>query len=281
MVSTGVCFGRLASADDREAVKNENMEQMSGLRRGQPEDYRPSYPVGRSSSRSPAWVSHRDGLTTILRRAWRLLRAEGLAGLVSGSGQFLAELWRRVFRCETYRLYEFRVDDAALLPLPVPSEEIEMRMVETREDARRLVAEGYEDVMSTVPLFERRLDSGAVAACAFVGKEFASIDWMAFSVTAKLSFDQRPYKVDFAKGEVCTGGAFTVRRFRRRGIAACRFSRQVQYMHERGCTVYRTATRDDNTPSKRPVERYGGQVRRIGHWRRLLWSTSWTETAVE
>ena len=227
------------------------------------------------------WITPQDGPAMVLRHAWTLLREEGLPGLAGGLSRFAVELRRCVLQGETYYLYETLIDEAALVAAVAPSEEVVLHVIETREDVSMLVAEGYEDVMSTVPLFERRLDSGAVAACAFVGKEFASIDWMAFSVTAKLSFDQRPYKVDFAKGEVCTGGAFTVRRFRRRGIAACRFSRQVQYMHERGCTVYRTAIRDDNTPSKRPVERYGGQVRRIGHWRRLLWSTSWTETAVE
>ena len=233
------------------------------------------------SGETREWVTPQDKPATVLRQAWSLLSAEGLPGLAGGLRRFGTELRRSILKDETYYLYETLIDEAALVAAVAPSEEVVLHIIETREDVSMLVAEGYEDVMSTVPRFERRLDSGAVAVCAFVGKEFASIDWMAFSETAKLSLDQRPYSVDFAKGEVCTGGAFTVRRFRRRGIATCRFSRQVQYMHERGCTVYRTAIRDDNTPSKRPVERYGGQVRRIGHRRRLLWSISWKETAVE
>jgi len=223
------------------------------------------------------WVTPQDGPTAVLRHTWSLLREEGLSGLAGGLYRFGLELRRHVIQNETYCLYEFVVDEAARQAPVVPPQDVVVHVIETREHVRKLVAEGYEDVMSTATQFQRRLDSGAVAVCAFVRKGFASIDWMAFSEIAKLSFDQHPYKVDFEKGEACTGGAFTVRRFRRRGIATYRFSREVQYMQERGCTIYRTAIREDNTPSKRGVERFGGQVRQQGHFRRFLWWTSWGE----
>ncbi|MFC2008818.1 hypothetical protein ACFLUT_02050 [Chloroflexota bacterium] len=236
---------------------------------------------GQAAVDARLWTTPWDGPSAMLRRAWSLLRKEGLRGLLGGSGRFVGALGRRMFQSETYRLYECRVDEAALMPVATPSEEIDLRLIETREDARKLVAEGYEDIPSTIPRSGRRLDSGAVAACAFVRKEFASIDWIALSGAAKLAIDELPYTVDFENREVCTGGAFVARRFRRRGIAAYRFSVQVQYMHHRGCLVCRNAIAPDNIPSQRGVERHGGRYDRIGHCRRILWWESWKETAVE
>ena len=104
---------------------------------------------------------------------------------------------------------------------------------------------------------------------------------MAFSQNSKLSIDELPYEVDFKNGGVCTGGAFTARRFRWRGIATYRFSVQVQYMHRRGRLVCRNAIAPDNIPSQRGVERHGGRHDRIGQIRRILCWESWTETVVQ
>jgi len=234
----------------------------------------------RSGFESEKWVTLSDDFPALVRRARSLVRNEGLRGLLSGFGRYVGTLMRLVYRNEHLCLYELRVDEAGPIPLSPPFEGVEAHVIETRDDAHRLMVQGYEDVILNNPQNRRRLHSGSVAVCAFVDREFASIDWMAFSECAKRSFDKLPYEVEFEKGEAYTGGAFTVRRFRRRGIATYRFSHELCYMRNHGCCVCRNAIGVGNIPSQRPVERFGGCFSKVGHIRRFLWRTRWTETPV-
>ena len=213
---------------------------------------------------SALWVTPGDGLLSMIRRARALVRREGFRGLLGGLGRFAGTLTQKVYRNERFRLYELRVDEAGPILLRAPFEGVEIHAIETREEAHRLMAQGYEDVILGNPHHSRRLHSGSVAVCAYVGREFASIDWMAFSETAKRSFDRVPYRVQFEDGEACTGGAFTARRFRR----------------DQGCCVCRNAIRVDNIPSQRCVERFGARFNAVGQMHRFLWWTSWIETPV-
>ena len=230
---------------------------------------------------SARWVAPTDGFLSVVRRAWPLVRTEGFSGLLCGLQRFVAALIRRVYRSEHSRLYELRIDEAGSLPADAPFERLKLHVIETVEDADRLTAQGYENTVLTIPHLARRLDSGAVAVCAFIGMEFASIDWMAFSEDAKRSFDRLPYRVEFESGEACTGGAFTVRRLRGHGIGTYRLSQELLYMRDRGCHVCRNAIPIDNIPSQRCVETFGARFGRIGHYRRVLWWTDWRETPVE
>ena len=242
-------------------------------------DYRvnPNRPNARSGWRA----SPRDGFRPAVRRAWLLARTEGFRGLLHGLGRFGVELLHLVYRNERYRLYELRIDEAGPLPIDAPLEQLQLCVVETTEDAHRLAAQGYEDMLLTIPGLERILDSGAVAVCAFLDVALASIDWMAFSEEAKRSIDGFPYKVEFDSGEACTGGAFTVRRFRGRGIATYRLSRQLLYMRNHGYHVCRNAIAVGNVPSQRVVERFGAHFDRVAHYRRMLWWTNWKGTLVK
>jgi len=235
-------------------------------------------------SRHPAprlWVAPSEGATAVLRQARRLFRDEGPCGLARGLGRFTAALWHRAYRVEHFILNRLDLAVAASVFVKPPLDDISFHVIENRDDLERLKAEGYEDIVSIVPRFLQRLDSGAVAGCAFVGKEFASVDWMAFSERAKLSVDLLPYRVDFESGEACTCGAWTSRRFRARGIGTYRFSQQMRYMKDHGTTVCWNAIAIGNTASQRPVDRHGGQHCRIARYRRILWWESWKETPAD
>ncbi|MBE9505774.1 MAG: hypothetical protein IMY84_03080 [Chloroflexi bacterium] len=209
------------------------------------------------------------------------MRTDGFRGLLYGLGRFVVSLIHLVYRNERLRLYQLRIDEAGSLPVDAPLERLELHVIETVEDADRLAVQGYENTLLTIPHLARTLDSGAVAVCAFVGVEFASIDWMAFSEDAKRSFDRLPYRVEFENGEACTGGAFTAGRFRGKGIGMYRLSQELLYMRDRGYHVCRNAIPVDNVPSQRCVERLGARFCRVGHYRRVLAWTSWKETPVK
>ncbi|MCK5213400.1 MAG: hypothetical protein KAQ74_05690 [Dehalococcoidia bacterium] len=208
------------------------------------------------------------------------MRSEGFRGLLGGLGRFAGTLTRKVYRNERFRLYELRVDEAGPILLSAPFEGVEIHAIETREEAHRLMAQGYEDVVLADPHLAPRLDSGAVALCAFVNREFASIDFMAFSEEARRSFDKLPCRVEFENGDCYTGGAFTVRRLRGKGVATYRMSWALGYLRDRGCHMSRCIISDGNVPSQRTVERFGGSFSKVRHLRRVLWWTRWTETPV-
>lgn len=229
---------------------------------------------------SALWVTPGDGFLSVIRQARVLARSEGFGGLLRGLGRFAGTLTQKVYRNERFRLYELRVDEASRIQLSAPFEGVEIHAIETREDARRLTAKGYEDIVLADPHLVARLDSGAVALCAFVNREFASIDWLAFSEDARRSFDSLPRRVAFENGDCYTGGAFTVRRLRGRGIATYRMSWAMGYLRDRGSHMHRATISDGNIPSQRTVERLGGSFGKVGHLRRFLWWTSWTETPV-
>jgi len=203
------------------------------------------------------WVSPHDNPLVIVRRARVLARQEGAAGVFSGGRRFVGRLVNSLYSASMVRMYRLSVAEAAALPVTAPLENLHLRIIESPQDALRLAGEGFENVLEAVPGAEHKLRCGAVAACAFLGRELASIDWMALSDSAKRVVDSFPYPADFAADDACTGGAFTMPHLRGRGIAAYRFSAQVSYLHSRGRRTCFSAIAIDNIPSQRTVERYG------------------------
>ena len=238
-------------------------------------------PVKGIGTSSRAWVDPRDNPVTIVRHAGRLLRTEGPAGLLNGLWRFSVALGHRLYRNHHCRIYDLHTGEAASVSVAPPCDNVHVHIIESQEDALRLAQEGYENVLVSVSGMKRRLDAGAVAACAFVDSEFASVDWMAFSDDAKRKVDPLPFAVDFENGEAASGAAFTVRRFRRKGIGTYRISSQVRYLRDRGYRVCRCSIGSDNVPSQRCIERYGARFKRIGYLRRFLWWKTWCEIPVQ
>jgi len=223
------------------------------------------------------WVSPRDNPLIVARRARALARQEGLGGLLSGVGRYLGRVLRWLHTHELVRVYHLSVAEAAALPVTAPMEGLHLRIIESPQDALRLAEEGFDNILEAVPAAGRKLRGGAVAACAFMGRELASIDWMALSDRAKLAVDPFPYPGYSAESDACTGGAFTMPHLRGKGIAAHRFSAQVAYLHAAGRRTCYNAIAVDNVPSQRTVERYGATFDAIFHRRVILGHRSYEQ----
>jgi len=223
------------------------------------------------------WVSPRDNPLVIVRRARALARQEGTAGVFSGARRFLGRLLSSLYSAGMLRMYRLTVAEAAALPVRAPLENLHLRIIESQQDALRLAEEGFDNMLEAVPEAEHKLRCGAVAACAFMGHELASIDWMALSDRAKLVVDSFPYPADFTASDACTGGAFTMPHLRGRGIAAYRFSVQVSYLHSRGRRTCYNAIDVDNIPSQRTVERYGATFDAVFRRRVILGHRSYKQ----
>jgi GNAT superfamily N-acetyltransferase len=117
------------------------------------------------------------------------------------------------------------------------------------------------------------LDHNATAFCLFVGKEFANVGWVIFSAETKSLFDVIPYHVDFAHGEVCTGGSWTRPKFRGRGLATYNFWLRSRHLRHLGYVRTRCAIATTNKASLGvhaqfdPIIRARGWYVRLGKWR--------------
>ncbi|MBE9505798.1 MAG: hypothetical protein IMY84_03205 [Chloroflexi bacterium] len=213
----------------------------------------------------------------LMARARRLLKTEGVRGLMLGIARFGSAPVHRAFWWESFRVYEFVLTELGEVSLAPPVAGLEVHVIECEDDADRLVQEGYEDFRLTIGSSGRRLESGAVAFCAHVDGVLAHVAWVALSEDAKRSFDVLPYAVDFANGEGCSGGSWTFPRYRGWGIYRYVMGWRLAYLQSHGCTLCRNATLADNVAALRGQEVFPHRVIGRAHVRRLFGRTRWTE----
>jgi len=212
-----------------------------------------------------------------VRRGAYLFRTEGFAGLLSGTGRHLTQLLRGLYWSEEFVIYA--TDTCGYgIGLSEPSVEgLEVYVIHTETDVLKLCAAGYEDVRCIVRPAGRRLSSGAVGFCAFVNRRVSHVAWVAFNATAKRGFDSLPYDIDFENGEAAWGGALTISRYRNLGLYRYVMAWRMRYCHERGCPVLVDSTSLLNVASLRSQATYNPEVRAVGHYRRFLRRSRWTQ----
>lgn len=217
-----------------------------------------------------------------INRARDILKTEGLASLVRKGFLFLVGWF---FRYETSIIMERslqgrKIDPEAIVPsLP----DLTHRLVTTNQQANELVAEGFSDFREYAPNAWQRLDSGALALCIYVGQEPARMTWIAMSEVAKKSFNDIPYRVDFANKQACTGGTMTVPKYRRTGLHMYGTLLQDQYLTEMGIISRKSIISTSNTSSLRASTKISdfysiASQKTITRSIRLLWWKSWKET---
>ncbi|MDY6917883.1 MAG: hypothetical protein SVP26_08080 [Chloroflexota bacterium] len=215
-------------------------------------------------------------LTFLLRRAKRIVQTEGRGPLARRA---LAFVMAHFFEHRSYYLYRYdlervrSLDRASLLP---QIDRLTCKMVSTNRQADELEAEGFGFRSYSVNA-RRRLDSGAMAFCVFVGQELGSIAWVALDQKAKDSFNEPPVEVDFAGGEAWVGGYWTSPKHRRMGLHLYNITRTVEYPLERGFHTERYVIEKKNNPSQTAEARFGSEVYAEGRYLRVLWWRSWKE----
>jgi GNAT superfamily N-acetyltransferase len=212
-----------------------------------------------------------------MARATRLLKTEGLRGLMLGIVRFWSALVQRTFWWERFLVHEFVLTDLGDVSQAPPVAGLEVHVIECEDDADRLAREGYEDFRLPIGASRRRLESGAVAFCAHVDRVLAHVAWVALDADAKRSFDTLPYSVDFANGEGCSGGSWTFPRYRGWGIYRYVMGCRLAYLQSRGCTVCRNATLADNVAGLRGQEVFPHRVVSRARVRILFGRMRWTE----
>ncbi len=214
---------------------------------------------------------------SLMARAARLLKTEGVRGLMLGIARFGSALVQRAFWWGRFNVSEFVLTEFGDMSQTPPVAGLEVHVVECEDDAGRLARGGYEDFRLAIGASRRRLESGVVAFCVYVGSEVAHIGWVALSEQAKPSVDPLPYKVVFDDGEACTGGTFTMPKFRGRNLMACGYYERFGYLRERGYVSSRNAVAVTNVASQKAHARFTPTVHGVGRYTKLLWRTLWKE----
>ena len=202
-------------------------------------------------------------------------RTEGLPALLRRGFTFLADY---IFRYKTYYLSTYSLEnEGANTGDFVPDiPDLTYYFVTSNEQADELAAQ-FEDFRSYHINARQRLDKGAIALCIFIGRELAHMTWMATTESAKGTFNDIPYRVDFDKKEACAGGERTIPKYRRMGLSNYSAFKKCQFLRERGITLIRAARDTNNLTAQRAFEKRGYIRYAKGRHLRILWWNSWKE----
>jgi GNAT superfamily N-acetyltransferase len=211
----------------------------------------------------------------LVKRAFTLLKKEGPGQLLRQFLAFARYLWHRWFLRRTVYLYEHTFvarDRSNFLPR---LESWELRVMTSNEDADRVAAEGFDDYREAFVFAHRSLDAGAVAFCVYVEKELAHVGWLAVDAKGKSVVDKFPFHVAFEQGQACTGGTYTMPKYRGKGLMPYGYYERFEYLRARGFTSSRNSVAVDNVSSQKAHTKFNPTIYAIGRYRKFLWWTSW------
>lgn len=187
----------------------------------------------------------------------------------------------RIYCRKYFYLFEHTIKPRDPAPFLPRLDNYEMRVVASNPEADRLAAEMGFDFREHILNARRRLERGVVAFPLFAGGEFAYVGWTALDAGAKAALDAHPYTVDFAGGQACTGGTFTMPAFRGRGLMTYGYYRAFEFLAQRGFVSTRNVVEVGNVASQKAHARFVPRVCARARYTRLLWWVWWREFPVD
>ena len=145
-----------------------------------------------------------------------IYKNEGLLSLVKRS---LAHVFHNILSYEAYYVVRLHVQYAQAKQERQPdfTDEITGKWIESNEQADEIAKE-FEDFRPYANNACRILDAGGIAACIYVGSEFAGFSWLATTQKAMKAISHVPVYVDFKNAEFFSGFDYTAPNYRRRGL---------------------------------------------------------------
>jgi GNAT superfamily N-acetyltransferase len=207
-------------------------------------------------------------------RAADILRTEGFTPLLRRS---LSRVAQRFLHHESCYLYELALVDRDEADFRPRADNYTLKVFRSGEEADDWAAAAGFDFRERHLGAANKLEGGAIAFCAFIGRQLAHIGWVAMSPEAKAAMRQAPYRVDFPNGEACTGGMWTDPRYRRLGLARYVYFKRCQFLRDNGKAVSRNAVRVDNVAGQGVMERFGARIYAKGRILRVLGWSNWNE----
>lgn len=211
--------------------------------------------------------------SALFRRGKDIVREEGMMPFIMRAFLFLLRFLKSsFFSYRNYYIYEKTLNEAdeAMLTPRLPN--VTLKIIYSSEELDKLIKEGYD---FKLPNFKERFKKGALPFCIFVEQELAHVTWVALDETAKKEIDQLPFKVDFQKGEVCSGGSFTDPRYRGRGLLSYVYSYIFPYLAEQGIRKDKFSIHEGNIVSQKAHAKFNPTITGKVRYLRLLWWEFW------
>ena len=215
-----------------------------------------------------------NGFRVTLARAGDILRTEVLGPLLLRS---LTRMSQHLVHHESCYLYEHVLvdrDEADFLPA---LDGYTLQVFSSSDEADKWAAAAGFDFRERNLDAARKLEGGAIAFCVFAGQDLAHIGWVAMSPEAQAGMRQAPYRVDFSKGEACTGGMWTDPRYRRKGLARYVYFKRCQFLKDSGKTISRNAVDVGNTAVSSMMDGFGATRYAKGRILKVLWGKLWRD----
>ncbi len=219
----------------------------------------------------------RGEFSTRVAGAAVILREEGLTRLLRRS---LAAASSPLVVNWTLYLYEHSLEPRDRSRFVPRLDAWELRVLHSNAEADAVAAEGFEDFRKTFRPARRRLNAGAVAFCVYAGAEFAHVGWLAVDQPGKDAFDAIPYTVAFSSGQACTGGTYTVPKYRGRRLMPYGYYERLEYLRSRGFTSSRNVVGVSNLASQKAHAVFNPIIYGVGYYRRVLWWRTWREESL-
>jgi len=149
------------------------------------------------------------------KKARYILRHEGFPSLLK---RILLFIRQSIFFSRRYYLRAGKLAEISREYILPDVEDLSVQIVTNNREYEELSAAGFV-FKPWNPQCRIRLDKGAIAVCAFSGKQLVHVNWSAMTREAMKSFREPPYKVDFDNNEVASGDIWTHPEYRGKGIA--------------------------------------------------------------
>jgi hypothetical protein len=200
-------------------------------------------------------------------------------------------LIKPIYQGDSYYLYECHINECQVKKdfytdqrtLQAKPNHFMFKVVSSNQEADQLEMQGYEfrshptDFNLNLKRYRQRLDSGLIALCTFVDKEFAAIVWIVPSQAVQDRIRNLPVKVDYSNHEVIPRGTWVNPKYRNFQTIRASFCNLKLFLQEKNITMMKSPMNCTNKTGLRLVEALG--FKRYGNARllRVLFWRFWSE----
>jgi len=215
----------------------------------------------------------------LIQRIIKLIGSEGYGSFFKKTFATIAE---KILWFQTYYVLENDIQDLSfdLVGNQPNINNLSHHLIHSNQEADN-ASELYEDFRPYFTNAKQRLNSGSIVQCLYVDKEVGHVIWIALNESAKKSFNDLPYTVNFNNKEMCIGNALTTPKHRGKGLSTHATHLRNQYLKDIGINKKITVIKKGNMIPLRVALSVGNRVRAKAYYVRLLGFKIWKEAPVD
>jgi hypothetical protein len=182
--------------------------------------------------------------------------------------RIVKEVLSFIFQCYSCDLYEqgpVKRNEVDFLP---GIQNLSFFMVNNLQQLEDLNSAGF-DLLNFRIETRHMLGKGAAVGLVFIGKELASMEWVAVNVQSNRAINSYPLKIDFYQREAYASGVWTNPKFRRKGLHIYVYYKVYDFLRKNGIKAVRSIVATDNIAAQKAHQRFFPEERIYGRARYL------------